>query len=174
MRWSTISPPRAEANIDRFCHQSGRLAFPTKGDVSQLHMKGGGEIVLHLIEGDQTSLWGGKTTPAIWVEKPVDIASSPRQFSDPLHADEIVLNDGTLNLSPHSADLPFAADRLMLRNMAFNSPETGWALSAQRVTGGVSPWTPEAGNVLGKTAQIQISGSAPFSPAHCPPPASMG
>ncbi len=29
----------AEANIDRFCHQSGRLAFPTKGDVSQLHMK---------------------------------------------------------------------------------------------------------------------------------------
>ncbi|MFT2604493.1 AsmA family protein, partial [Escherichia coli] len=61
------------------------------------------------------------------------------------------------NLSPHSADLPFAADRLMLRNMAFNSPETGWALSAQRVTGGVSPWTPEAGNVLGKTAQIQMS-----------------
>lgn len=45
----------------------------------------------------------------------------------------------------------------MLRNMAFNSPETGWALSAQRVTGGVSPWTPEAGNVLGKTAQIQMS-----------------
>ncbi len=41
--------------------------------------------------------------------------------------------------------------------MAFNSPETGWALSAQRVTDGVSPWTPEAGNVLGKTAQIQMS-----------------
>jgi hypothetical protein len=41
--------------------------------------------------------------------------------------------------------------------MAFNSPETGWDLSAQRVTGGVSPWAPEAGNVLGKTAQIQMS-----------------
>ena len=84
---------------------------------------------------EQACHFGGKT---------VDIGFSTRQFSDPLHADEIVLNDGTLNLSPHSADLPFAADRLMLRNMAFN--RTGWALSAQRVTGGVSPWTPEAGN----------------------------
>nr|VUD33465.1 AsmA family protein [Raoultella sp. NCTC 9187] len=41
--------------------------------------------------------------------------------------------------------------------MAFNSPETGWDLSAQRVTGGVSPWAPEAGNVLGKKTQIQMS-----------------
>ncbi|HEE1182768.1 TPA: AsmA family protein, partial [Klebsiella pneumoniae] len=101
--------------------------------------------------------FGREGKPATLVAKTVDIGFSTRQFSDPLHADEIVLNDGTLNLSPHSADLPFAADRLMLRNMAFNSPETGWALSAQRVTGGVSPWTPEAGNVLGKTAQIQMS-----------------
>ncbi len=44
-----------------------------------------------------------------------------------------------------------------MRNLAFNSPETGWALSAQRVDGGVSPWAPEAGNVLGKKAQIQMS-----------------
>lgn len=105
----------------------------------------------------QNVTFGREGKPATLVAKTVDIGFSTRQFSDPLHADEIVLNDGTLNLSPHSADLPFAADRLMLRNMAFNSPETGWALSAQRVTGGVSPWTPEAGNVLGKTAQIQMS-----------------
>lgn len=105
----------------------------------------------------ETSPLVGKASLPLWWQKRSILASSTRQFSDPLHADEIVLNDGTLNLSPHSADLPFAADRLMLRNMAFNSPETGWALSAQRVTGGVSPWTPEAGNVLGKTAQIQMS-----------------
>ncbi|MFX6732560.1 hypothetical protein ABTG98_19530, partial [Acinetobacter baumannii] len=59
--------------------------------------------------------------------------------------------------SPSSAALPFAADRLQLRNMAFNSPESDWDLSAQRVTGGVSPWAPEAGNVLGKKTQIQMS-----------------
>ena len=87
----------------------------------------------------------------------MDIGFSSRQFSDPLHADEIVLSDGTLNFSPSSAALPFAADRLQLRNMAFNSPESDWDLSAQRVTGGVSPWAPEAGNVLGKKTQIQIS-----------------
>lgn len=80
----------------------------------------------------QNVTFGREGKPATLVAKTVDIGFSTRQFSDPLHADEIVLNDGTLNLSPHSADLPFAADRLMLRNMAFNSPETGWALSAQR------------------------------------------
>lgn len=87
----------------------------------------------------------------------MDIGFSSRQFSDPLHADEIILSDGTLNFSPSSAALPFAADRLRLRNMAFNSPESDWDLSAQRVTGGVSPWAPEAGNVLGKKTQIQMS-----------------
>ena len=46
---------------------------------------------------------------------------------------------------------------LLLNNMAFNSPNTEWDLSAQKVTGGVRPWDPEAGNVLGKKAQIQIS-----------------
>ena len=95
--------------------------------------------------------------PATLVAQTVDIGFSSRQFSDPLHADEIVLSDGTLNFSPSSAALPFAADRLQLRNMAFNSPESDWDLSAQRVTGGVSPWAPEAGNVLGKKTQIQMS-----------------
>lgn len=95
--------------------------------------------------------------PATLVAHTVDIGFSSRQFSDPLHADEIILSDGTLNFSPSSAALPFAADRLRLRNMAFNSPESDWDLSAQRVTGGVSPWAPEAGNVLGKKTQIQMS-----------------
>lgn len=105
----------------------------------------------------QNVTFGGDGKPPTLVAKTVDIGFSTRQFSDPLHADEIVLSDGTLNLSPSSASLPFAADRLQLRNMAFNSPETGWDLSAQRVTGGVSPWAPEAGNVLGKKTQIQMS-----------------
>ncbi|MEF3098553.1 AsmA-like protein [Raoultella ornithinolytica] len=105
----------------------------------------------------QNVTFGRDGKPPTLVAKTVDIGFSTRQFSDPLHADEIVLSDGTLNLSPSSASLPFAADRLQLRNMAFNSPETGWDLSAQRVTGGVSPWTPEAGNVLGKKTQIQMS-----------------
>lgn len=101
--------------------------------------------------------FGRDGKPASLVAKTVYIGLSSRQVTDPLHMDTITLSDGTLNLSPQTAPLPFQADRLQLNNMAFNSPNMEWDLSAQKVTGGVNPWQPEAGNVLGKKAQIQIS-----------------
>jgi len=109
----------------------------------------------HIILENVTFGRDGK--PATVVAKSVDIGLSSRQVTDPLHMDTITLRDGTLNLSPQTAPLPFQADRLQLNNMAFNSPNTEWDLSAQKVTGGVSPWQPEAGNVLGKKAHIQMS-----------------
>ncbi|MFP8355267.1 AsmA family protein [Klebsiella aerogenes] len=105
----------------------------------------------------QNVTFGRDGKPPTLVARTVDIGFSTRQFNDPLHADEIVLSNGTLNLSPASASMPFAADRLQLRDMAFNSPDSEWNLSAQRVTGGVMPWQPEAGDVLGRKAQIQMS-----------------
>lgn len=109
----------------------------------------------HIILENVTFGRDGK--PATLVGQKVDIGLSSRQITDPLHMDTITLFDGTLNLSPQTAPLPFQADRLQLNNMAFNSPNTEWDLSAQKVTGGVSPWQPEAGNVLGNNAQIQMS-----------------
>lgn len=109
----------------------------------------------HLILENVTFGRDGK--PATLVAKKVDIGLSSRQITAPLHMSTITLFDGTLNLSPQTAPLPFQADRLQLNNMAFNSPNTEWDLSAQKVTGGVSPWQPEAGNVLGKNAKIQMS-----------------
>lgn len=109
----------------------------------------------HIILENVTFGRDGK--PATLVAKKVDIGLSSRQITDPLHMGTITLFDGTLNLSPQTAPLPFQADRLQLNNMAFNSPNTEWDLSAQKVTGGVSPWQPEAGNVLGNNAQIQMS-----------------
>ena len=109
----------------------------------------------HLILKNVTFGRDGK--PATLVARTVDIGLSSRQITDPLHVDTILLQQGTLNLSPTTAPLPFQADRLQLNDMAFNSPQTAWQLSAQRVTGGVAPWQPEAGNVLGKKAQIQVS-----------------
>ncbi|MDR9892056.1 AsmA family protein [Pseudenterobacter timonensis] len=109
----------------------------------------------HLVLRNVTFGRDGK--PATLVAKTVDIGLSSRQVTDPMHMDTITLADGTLNLSSQTAPLPFRADRLQLNNMAFNSPNTGWDLSAQKVTGGVSPWQPEAGNVLGKKAHIQMS-----------------
>lgn len=101
--------------------------------------------------------FGRDGKPATLVAKTVDIGLSVRQITDPLHMDTILLQDGTLNLSPQTAPLPFQADKLQLSDMAFNSPNTEWDLSAQKVTGGLSPWQPEAGNVLGNKAQIQMS-----------------
>ncbi|EAO4205474.1 AsmA family protein [Salmonella enterica] len=101
--------------------------------------------------------FGRDGQPATLAAKTVDIGLSIRQLTAPLHVDTILLQDGTLNISVQTAPFPFEADRLQLRNMALNSPGSEWRLSAQRVNGGVMPWRPEAGRVLGNKAQIQLS-----------------
>ncbi|EHZ7655950.1 AsmA family protein [Salmonella enterica] len=101
--------------------------------------------------------FGRDGQPATLVAKTVDISLSIRQLTAPLHVDTILLQDGTLNISVQTAPFPFEADRLQLRNMALNSPGSEWRLSAQRVNGGIMPWRPEAGRVLGNKAQIQLS-----------------
>lgn len=101
--------------------------------------------------------FGRDGQPATLVAKTVDIGLSTRQLAHPRHVDAILLQNGTLNISPQTAPFPFQADRLQLQDMAFNSPGSKWDLSAQRVNGGVIPWLPEAGNVLGRKAQIQLS-----------------
>ncbi|MEN3753107.1 AsmA family protein [Mangrovibacter sp. SLW1] len=101
--------------------------------------------------------FGRKGHSPTLVAKQVDIGLSARQFSEPMHVDTILLDGGTLNLLPSAAPLPFQAERLQLTNMAINSPETGWNLTAQRVSGGLVPWKPEPGNILGKDTQIQLS-----------------
>lgn len=101
--------------------------------------------------------FGRDGQPATLVAKTVDIGLSIRQLTAPLHVDTILLQDGTLNISVQTAPFPFEADRLQLRNMALNSPGSEWRLSAQRVNGGVMPWRPKAGRVLGNKAQIQLS-----------------
>ena len=104
--------------------------------------------------------FGRDGQPATLVAKTVDIGLSSRQITDPLHVDTILLQNGTLNLSQQTAPLPFQADRLQLQDMALNSPGSEWTLSAQRVNGGVIPWSPEAGKILGSKARIQLSASS--------------
>ncbi len=67
------------------------------------------------------------------------------------------------DLTSQPAPLPFKADRLQLRDMAFDRPISEWKLSAQRVNGGVVPWSPEAGKVLGTKAQIQLGARIAFA-----------
>ncbi|MDI7493436.1 AsmA family protein [Cronobacter dublinensis] len=109
----------------------------------------------HLVLKNVT--FGRRGQPATLVAQKVDIGLSSRQITEPMHIDTILLYKGTINLSPSNAPLPFLADRLQLSDMAFNSPQTGWDLSAQRVNGGISPWLPEAGKILGSKADIALS-----------------
>ncbi|EOI3503132.1 AsmA family protein [Cronobacter dublinensis] len=109
----------------------------------------------HLVLKNVT--FGRRGQPATLVAQKVDIGLSSRQITEPMHVDTILLYKGTINLSPSNAPLPFRADRLQLSDMAFNSPQTGWDLSAQRVNGGISPWLPEAGKILGSKADIALS-----------------
>ncbi len=101
--------------------------------------------------------FGRKGQPATLVAQNIDIGLSSRQFSEPFHVDKILLQNGTLNISPDAAPLPFQADMLQLSDMALNSPNSEWNLHAQRVNGGVTPWQPQKGKVLGNTADIQFS-----------------
>ena len=109
----------------------------------------------HLVLKNVT--FGRNGQPATLVAQKVDIELSSRQLTEPSHVDTILLQKGTLNFSPSTAPLPFRADRLQLSDMAFNSPNTDWDLSAQRVNGGISPWLPQAGKILGTQANIQLS-----------------
>ena len=109
----------------------------------------------HLVLKNVT--FGRNGQPATLVAQRVDIGLSSRQLTEPSHVDTILLQKGTLNFSPSTAPLPFRADNLRLSEMAFNSPNTDWDLSAQRVNGGLSPWLPQAGKILGTQANIQLS-----------------
>lgn len=109
----------------------------------------------HLLLNDIS--FGRKDQPATLVARRVDLGLSLMQFSSPLHFASIRLDQGTLNLSDKSAPLSLQADRLQLSQMALNRNQGDWPLQAQRVDGGVTPWKPEAGNVLGKEARFQMS-----------------
>lgn len=109
----------------------------------------------HLVFHNVT--FGRTGQPATLVAKNVDIGLSTRQFSQPLYVDTILLQQGTLNLSANAVPLPLEADKLQLQDMAINSQDSEWNLSAQRVEGGVAPWQPQAGKVLGNKATIAFS-----------------
>ena len=108
----------------------------------------------HLILKNVTFGRDGK--PATLVARTVDIGLSSRQITDPLHVDTILLQQGTLNLSPTTAPLPFQADRLQLTAMALNRPQTARRLRAHPVPRRVVPRQPEAGTAPGKKAPLQV------------------
>ncbi|QKJ89093.1 AsmA family protein [Paramixta manurensis] len=103
--------------------------------------------------------FGHDGQPAIVVAKRVDLGLALTQFSDPLHFDTITLHEGVLNAANMANRIawPMRANRLQLNEMAINSPQSALPFSAGQVTGGVIPWKPEVGDLLGNNASFQMS-----------------
>ncbi|PIJ49316.1 hypothetical protein BL250_12090 [Erwinia sp. OLTSP20] len=109
----------------------------------------------HLLLDDV--IFGRKGHSPTLAAKQVDLGLGLIQFSNPLHFATIRLTRGALNLSENSAALPLSADRLLLTQMAINNPQFVLSLKAEKVTGAVSPWKPQAGNFIGNDSQFQFS-----------------
>lgn len=109
----------------------------------------------HLLLNNVT--FGHDGQPAVMVVKRVNLGFMLTQFSNPLRFDSVELSDGTLNVSDSKVAWPLQANRLQLNDMAIASPHSVLPVSAEKVNGGVMPWQPRAGNVLGDTTSFQLS-----------------
>ncbi|MEM6162392.1 AsmA family protein [Erwinia sp. P6884] len=101
--------------------------------------------------------FGRKAAPALLAARHVTLTLSSAQFTKPHHFAAIQLEEGTLRVTDNGVPLPFAADRLQLIKMSVNRPQGELPLVAQQVNGGIVPWQPVAGDVIGTDASFQMS-----------------
>ncbi|MEH0832945.1 AsmA family protein [Pectobacterium cacticida] len=101
--------------------------------------------------------FGRKNQPPTLTAKRISAGFSARQITNPRHFASLELEGGTLNLSSQAATLPMEADVLQLRTMALQAKDGDLHLNGQQISGGIVPWQPEAGYLLGKQGQFQLS-----------------
>ncbi|QTF10508.1 AsmA family protein [Brenneria izadpanahii] len=102
-------------------------------------------------------IFGHKNQPPTLTAKQISAGLSARQITEPRHFSSLELEGGSLNLSPTAATLPIEADVLQLRTMALQTQDDNWNLNGQQVNGGITPWRPEEGYLLGKQGHFQLS-----------------
>ncbi|MEC5320654.1 AsmA family protein [Brenneria populi subsp. brevivirga] len=105
----------------------------------------------------QDVVFGHKNQPPTLTAKQISAGLSVRQITEPRHFASLELAGGTLNLSPSAATLPIEADVLQLRAMALQAQDDNWRLNGQQVNGGIAPWQPQEGYLLGKEGRFQLS-----------------
>ncbi len=109
----------------------------------------------HVVFNDITLGTAGQ--PALVVAKKLDIGLSRRQFTDPLDVDSILLQQGSLTLQDDTPLLPLKASRLRLQDIDIEDNDATWPITLQRANGGIVPWQPDANNLLGNNAHIEVS-----------------
>ncbi|MFP1886176.1 AsmA family protein [Lonsdalea quercina] len=101
--------------------------------------------------------FGHQNQPPTLVAKQVSVGLSLRQITMPSHLASLWLEGGTLNLNQTGYALPLQADVLQLKDMALQAQDGDWRLNGQQVNGGITPWEPQPGNLLGNHARFQLS-----------------
>ncbi|WP_409309227.1 AsmA family protein [Pectobacterium sp. B1J-3] len=101
--------------------------------------------------------FGHKDQPPTLSVPTISAGLSVRQITEPRHFSSLELEGGTLNLSSTPVTLPIEADVLQLRSMALQAQDGDWNLNGQAINGGIMPWQPEAGYLLGKQGRFQLS-----------------
>lgn len=96
--------------------------------------------------------FGRKSQPAILTAQTMDIGLNRHAFTRPHRVESLLLEDGALHLSQTA--FPVSADTLRLKSMALDNMQ---GISAQNVTGGISPWHPQANSITGHQAQLKFS-----------------
>ncbi len=110
----------------------------------------------HIVFSDVT--FGTKGQPLTLAARKMSFGLSARQLTEPSHFASLELEGGTLNLLPGSSiAVPFMADVLQLRTMALQSQDGDWSLNGQQINGGITPWQPELGHLLGTQGNFQLS-----------------
>ncbi|AXF78139.1 AsmA family protein [Erwinia tracheiphila] len=109
----------------------------------------------HVVLNDVS--FGLKTRPAIVVAKKIDLGLTGAQFFRPLHFASIWLENGTININDNGHLLALSADRLQFNKMIINHSDSHLPLAATRVDGGILPWQPVAGDLIGNDTRFQLS-----------------
>ncbi|NKI75062.1 AsmA family protein [Dickeya sp. CFBP 2040] len=104
--------------------------------------------------------FGHKNQPVTLVAQRIAVGFSVRQITEPRHFSSLMLEGGTLNLGQTDFTLPIEADVLQLKAMALHAQDGDWRLKGEQVTGGITPWQPEPGSLLGKKAAFQLSANS--------------
>lgn len=95
--------------------------------------------------------------PPLLTSRRVDLGLRLAQLTNPQHFASIRLNEGTLNLTDNAMPGRLQADRLLLSRMTVNGSAGDLTVQGQKVDGGVTPWLPEKGALLGQQARFQLS-----------------
>lgn len=101
------------------------------------------QIVVHDLLINQKQ---NKTTVSA---KSAQIKFNWQLFITPSHLQKITLENGNIVLAETTTVIPLSADILQFKNMALSSTKSDFSFTAEKITGGITPWYPTPTDTFG-------------------------